>query len=202
MKPIIGVIMRPSISENKLKIKYLYDDIEYAIIKSGGIPIGIDSNYIDNYLDFCNGFIIPGGDDILDGDLLAIKKINDLDIPLLGICLGMQEIAYLNNGIICDVLNHKNDDLHEIIIKKNSLLYKILGCEKTLVNSRHKSAVSATKLMVSAISSDNVIEAVEDASKRFLLGVEWHPENMYDTDLNARKIFDYFVKICNDSNDC
>lgn len=202
MKPIIGIIMRPSVSQNKLSIKYSYDDINYAVIKSGGIPVGLDSNYIDDYLSICDGFIVPGGDDILDGDLLAIKKIANLDIPLLGICLGMQEIAYLNNGTICDILNHKNDGLHEIIIKKNSLLYKILGCEKTLVNSRHKSAVSATKLFVSAVSNDNVIECVEDNNKKFLLGVEWHPENMYDKDLNARKIFDYFIKICNDNNDC
>ena len=202
MKPIIGIIMRPSKSASDLDIKYLYDDINYAINKSGGIPVGIDSNYIDNYLNICDGFIIPGGDDILDSDLVAIKKISDLDIPLLGICLGMQEIAYLNSGTICDVLSHKGSELHEIIIKRNSLLYKILGCEKTLVNSRHKSAVSATKLTVSAVSCDNVIECVEDDNKRFLLGVEWHPENMYDKDLNARKIFDYFIKICNDNNDC
>lgn len=201
MKPIIGVIMRPSVSESKLPIKYLYDDIDYAIRKSGGISIGIDSKYIDDYLDICNGFIIPGGDDITDCDLLAIKKIIDKDLPLLGICLGMQEIAYLNNGSICDILNHKNNELHEIIIKRDSLLYKILKCEKTLVNSRHKSAVSATKLTVSAVSYDNVIEAVEDNTKKFLLGVEWHPENMYDKDLNARKLFDYFIKICNDYND-
>ncbi len=194
--------MRLSKSASDLDIKYLYDDINYAIKNSGGIPIGVDSNYIDDYLNICSGFIIPGGDTILDSDLLAIKKISNLDIPLLGICLGMQEIAFLNNGSINDINNHKTDGLHEIIIKKNSLLYKILNCEKTLVNSRHSSAVISTNLMVSGVSSDNIIEAIEDHKKKFLLGIEWHPENMYDSDLNARKIFDYFVKICNDSNDC
>ena len=192
--------MRSSVSESKLSIKYIYDDVSYAIYKSGGIPIGIDPKYIDNYLKICQGFIIPGGNEVVENDLLAIKKITEADIPLLGICLGMQEMAYLNSGTITDIINHKIEGLHEIIIKHDSLLYKILGCEKTLVNSRHKSAIVSTRLTVSAISYDNVIEAVEDKSKKFLLGIEWHPENMYDKEINARKIFDYFIKICNDSN--
>lgn len=192
--------MRSSASESNLPIKYIYDDVSYAIYKSGGIPIGIDPKYIDNYLKICQGFIIPGGNEVVENDLLAIKKITEADIPLLGICLGMQEMAYLNSGTITDIINHKIEGLHEIIIKHDSLLYKILGCEKTLVNSRHKSAIVSTRLTVSAISYDNVIEAVEDKSKKFLLGIEWHPENMYDKEINARKIFDYFIKICNDSN--
>ena len=192
--------MRSSVSESNLPIKYIYDDVSYAVYKSGGIPIGIDPKYIDNYLKICQGFIIPGGNEVVENDLLAIKKITEADIPLLGICLGMQEMAYLNSGTITDIINHKIEGLHEIIIKHDSLLYKILGCEKTLVNSRHKSAIVSTRLTVSAISYDNVIEAVEDKSKKFLLGIEWHPENMYDKEINARKIFDYFIKICNDSN--
>ena len=192
--------MRSSVSESNLPIKYIYDDVSYAIYKSGGIPIGIDPEYIDNYLKICQGFIIPGGNGVVENDLLAIKKITEADIPLLGICLGMQEVAYLNSGTITDIINHKIEGLHEIIVKHDSLLYKILGCEKTLVNSRHKSAIVSTRLTVSAISYDNVIEAVEDKSKKFLLGIEWHPENMYDKEINARKIFDYFIKICNDSN--
>ena len=51
---------------------------------------------------------------------------------------------------------------------------------------------------VSGISNDNVIECIEDENKRFFLGVQWHPESMYNYDLNSRKIFDYFIKICND----
>ena len=192
--------MRSSVSESKLPIKYIYDDVSYAIYKSGGIPIGIDPKYIDSYLKICQGFIISGGDEVVEGDLLAIKKITEADIPLLGICLGMQEVAYLNNGTISDIINHKIDGLHEIIIKHDSLLYKILGCEKALVNSRHKSAIVGTHLTVSAISYDNVIEAIEDKDKKFLLGIEWHPENMYEKDLNSRKIFNYFIKMCNDNN--
>ncbi len=192
--------MRMGKSPSNLSITYLYDDINRAIYKSGGIPIGIDPNHIGDYLDICNGFIIPGGDEIVDSDLLAIKKITEKNIPLLGICLGMQEIGSYYNGMIIDIKEHKTTDLHEIIIKPNSLLFKILGCERTLVNSRHKSALIYSNMIVSAIANDNTIECIEDDKKKFLLGIQWHPENMYDKDLNSRKIFDYFIKVCNDIN--
>ena len=202
MKPIIGIILRNGKSESKLDTLYLYQDINHAVFMSGGIPIGIDGNHINDYLTICDGFIIPGGDEVTNEDLNAIKEINSKNIPLLGICLGMQEIGYMFDGCIKDIPNHKIDKLHDIMIVKDSLLYKILNCEKTLVNSRHKSALVKTNLSVSAISDDNIIEAIEDKSKKFLLGVEWHPENMYDKDLNSRKIFDYFIKVCNDNIDC
>ena len=101
-----------------------------------------------------------------------------------------------SEGKITDIDNHLGNKLHEIIIDKNSLLYKIIGVEKMIVNSRHKSCISNTKLNVSGIANDGIIEAIEDDGKRFFLGVQWHPENMYNNDINSRKIFDYFIKMC------
>ena len=63
-------------------------------------------------------------------------------------------------------------------------------------NSYCKSIINKTNLYVSGISFDNYIEAIEDNNKRFFLGIQWHPENMYDSDIDAKKIFDYFIKIC------
>ena len=198
MEPIIGIIMRDSLSETKQEITVIYKDIINAIIKSGGKPIGIPNNYFDKYINLCHGFIIQGGDDLEDRDIRIIKELKERNIPLLGICLGMQEMAFLDNGEIYDINNHKKKEMHEITIDKNSLLYQILGCTKTMVNSRHKSAVKNTNLIVSSRSIDNIIESVEDRHKRFYIGLQWHPENMYEYDSNSRKIFDYFIKICND----
>ena len=196
MSPLIGIIMRNSISEEQHQIATVYEDIIDAVLKSGGVPIGIPNKDIAKYISICSGFIVQGGDDIANDDLIAIKLIKEKNIPILGICLGMQEMAYLANGEIYDINNHKIEDMHEIEIVKDSLLYRILGCEKTMVNSRHKSAVKNTNLKISATSPDGIIEAVEDSNNTFFLGLQWHPENMYEYDRNSRKIFDYFIKTC------
>lgn len=195
MYPLIGIIMRDGLSEAGNNISYVYSDIEKAIINSGGIPIGINKKEISKYLDICDGFIMEGGDEFSTEDFHVIKQIKTKDKPLLGICLGMQEMAYQANGRIKDIPNHMNTT-HEITINKDSLLYKIIGKEKITVNSRHKSAITNTNLFVSSYATDNVIESVEDKNNKFFLGVAWHPENMYDYDESAKKIFDYFIKIC------
>lgn len=195
MKPIIGIISREYLSATNKKINIIYNDIINSIIKSGGIPIGIPINKdITNYLNICNGFIFQGGDDINNHNLKTIKILKDKNIPILGICLGMQEMFYQNNLI--DIPNHHINILHEINIKKDTLLYKILKKDKILVNSRHKSAIKKTNYQVSSISKDNIIESIEIPNHKFFLGLQWHPENLYDIDLNSKKIFDYFIKIC------
>ena len=196
MKPIIGIITRDSISDKGHNISYIYDDIISSIIKSKGIPIGIPNDNIDLYLDICDGFILQGGSDILDNDLEIIKELYEKDIPLLGICLGMQEMGYLFNGNISDIANHSSNLLHEITIDKDSILYKIYNYEKVTVNTRHNSALTKTDLSISAKANDGIIEAIEDKTKKFFIGVQWHPENMINNDLFSRKLFAYFVNKC------
>lgn len=196
MKPVIGIISRQYYSKTNKKVNIVYNDIISAIRKSKGIPLGIPHNEdIKPYLNICRGFILQGGDDINNYNLKIINILKEKNIPLLGICLGMQEMTYNKNMI--DIPNHKINSLHEIKIKKDSLLYKIIKKDKILVNSRHKSAIKNTKYKVSALSKDNIIEAIEDSTKTFFLGIQWHPENLYQIDPNSKKIFDYFIKICN-----
>lgn len=192
MKPIIGIVARKSKSETGKNLNIIYSDIMSSIIKSGGIPIGIDNN-LDKYLDLCDGYVFQGGDDIDINNIKYIRLLNKKNIPVLGICLGMQEMG---GNKLKDVDNHLDNKLHMISIDRNSLLYRIVGEDRILVNSRHKSAIYDTNLFVSSRSNDNVIESIEDNTRRFFLGVQWHPENMYDLDVNSRKIFDYFIKMC------
>ena len=196
MKPVIGIISRKYHSETNKKINIIYKDLISAVIKSKGIPIGIPCDEdITPYLNVCKGFILQGGDDIDNYNLKTIKILKEKNIPTLGICLGMQEMFYKHNLI--DIPNHQINSLHEIQIIKNTLLYKILKKEKILVNSRHKSSIKDTNYQISSISKDNIIESIEDSSKHFFVGLQWHPENLYKVDSNSRKIFDYFIKICN-----
>ncbi len=192
---IIGIIGRKGKSEKDLNIDIIYDDIYNAIYDNGALPIGIKNTNILNYLDLCDGFILQGGSDIDPDNYQVIEILKKHNKPLLGICLGMQEMAMYYQGIMTDIPNHLNNT-HQIIIKKDSLLHNILNKDKIIVNSRHKSAIKKTNLFVSSYSSDNIIESIEDSTCTFFLGLEWHPENIYLSDSNARKIFKYFIQIC------
>ena len=198
MALLIGIIARCDNSQKGHNISFAYDDIMFSIKKSGGIPLIIPSDNIYDYLDICSGFIFQGGDDINKIDLNILKVLRDKKIPTLGICLGMQEMGIYYGGRLVDIKGHYGNKKHIVYIKKDSLLYKILGVEKIIVNSRHNSSVIDTKIKVGAISSDGIIEAIEDEETNFL-GIQWHPENMYDEEFNAKKIFDYFLKMCNDN---
>lgn len=196
MKPIIGIISREYHTESNKKISIVYKDIITSIIKSNGIPIGIPyKEDITPYLNICKGFILQGGDNVNKHDLKIIKILKDKNIPVLGICLGMQEMFYHKNLI--DIPNHKINSLHEINIIKDTLLHKIIKKDRILVNSRHKSAINKTEYTINGVSKDNIIESIEDPTKKFFLGLQWHPENLYKIDNNSQKIFDYFVNICN-----
>ena len=71
-------------------------------------------------------------------------------------------------------------------------MYKIIQKETILVNSRHHSYIPKTNLKVNA-TYNNIIEGVEDPTKKFFLGLEWHPESL--NDINSKKIFAYFLNV-------
>ena len=59
-------------------------------------------------------------------------------------------------------------------------MYKIIGEETIKVNSRHMRQIPFTNLDGVAYSEDNILEAIEDKSKKFFLGIQWHPESLLD----------------------
>lgn len=196
---MIGVIMRASISDIGHKISYIYDEIYNIIIKLGAIPISIYTNDFKTairQINICRGIIIPGGDDIYFNELKIIDYLYTSNIPTLGICLGMQSMGVLFNGKIVHTNNHnyKNNYVHEININHNSLIYKILNKDKILVNSRHNDKIINTKLNITGISDDGTIEIIEDFNKKFFVGLQWHPENMFEYDDNSKEIFKYFIR--------
>ena len=197
MKPIIGIITRKSISEEGHNTNIIYNDIVKGIIDNGGVPIGIKLN--KNYkelINLCDGIIFQGGDDFEEYDFDALKYIYEIDKPVLGICLGMQLMGVLFEGKLIDINNHKKKLMyaHNININRNSILYNIFKTNTIKVNSRHKSVIKDTKLKVVGISNDGYIEAIEDSSKRFFIGVQWHPENMVSYDNIQNNLFKYFIK--------
>ena len=146
-----------------------------------------------------DGFYLPGGDGWYKEDIKLIKYAKENNIPILGVCLGMQEIsAFLLNEEkdITKKINNHNATEHLISIKKDSFLYNIVKREEIFVNSRHNDYIpKLSSLYVSARSLDNCIEAVEIKDNSFFLGVQWHPESLYEKDEASRRIFrEFFTK--------
>ena len=195
----IGIVIRDFNENDKMFVGCRKDVVDVFLKYPGEIiliPIYLDFNKVLSLVNLCDGIVLTGGNHFHTNDFLLVNYLYQQDIPTLGICLGMQAMALsFGNGEEIDAssFHHKkNNDTHHIIIKKNTLLSEIVQEECILVNSRHKTEISRTNLFVSAISQDGVIEAVEDAGKRFFLGVEWHPESLKDK--NSDLIFDSFIK--------
>lgn len=193
----IGVIGR--INDNN--ITYNREILE-VIYSYNFIPICISLRFIDNEFDIikplidqCDGFILQGGTNFYDIDLLIVKYLYENDIPTLGICLGMQTMSCLFNGKIDNINNHYSLDkyVHNIYIDDKSKLFKIIGKNKILVNSRHKEYITKTDLNISSYS--DVIESVEDINKKFFIGVQWHPESLIDQ--NSKNLFESFFSSIN-----
>ncbi|MDE0084415.1 MAG: gamma-glutamyl-gamma-aminobutyrate hydrolase family protein [Candidatus Poribacteria bacterium] len=153
-------------------------------------------------------------------DALEIWLCQDVlkaDLPMLGVCRGIQVMSVAMRGslyqhIPCqftDPLLHKkkksrNDSQHDIQIETGSLLNQITGDRVAKVNSRHHQSVKVIGdgFIVTAQSEDGVIEAIENPSKRFVLGVQYHPERMLkkpDMEAHAAHLFTAFIKAASQS---
>lgn len=140
-------------------------------------------------------------------DLELTKAFLKADKPILGICLGQQLLAVIHGGQLHQDIktelpaaeNHYNEDrlqlVHALSITSNSLLHSIVG-DSLQVNSHHHQAVKTGvgDFVVSAVSEDGVIEAIEIPEKKFCLGVQWHPEHLIVE--KELKIFKKFVEAC------
>lgn len=160
---------------------------------------------LENILSLCDGFILPGGDTWYQLDEIVIDYAIRRDKPLLAICLGMQalskmlsrekRIAYDNtikNNTLINHLEPNKDYVHSVIIDKNSKLYSIIGEEKIWVNSRHSYHVlELDNTLICARSSDGLIEGVELKDRKFIIGVQWHPESNLE-DEHSKKLFKAF----------
>ncbi len=190
---MVGILGRldktPSNKDAYIIYKSITDMLDkYDITYIGIIPNSI--NKIKDIIDMCDGIILSGGDKESIYDYEIIKYIYDNNIPCLGICMGMQQMCMLYGGKLKKVDNHYSNDiyLHEVNITNS----KIYGNKKIKVNSRHHDGIVKTDLYVTGIS--DVIEMVEDNHKKFFVGVQWHPENLYMFDDDSRKLIDIFIK--------
>lgn len=225
MKPVIGITPNYSYDERKFSLSEHYSD---SIQKAGGTPILLfpGEGEIPAFVD---GILFSGGGDIdpllfgeeplkNNGEICPLRDIFELqlcqkaldeNLPVLGICRGMQLLCVIAGGhILQDIESQTQSPLkhmqeaprfyptHTIDIMEQTLLSSILGEAAVAVNSFHHQAIAdpGRGFLVSAKSRDGLIEAMEHKTKDFVLGVQWHPEAMEGKE--QQRIFESFVAAC------
>ena len=146
-------------------------------------------------------------------DLTVIRYALNNRKPLLAICRGMQLLNAALGGTVWqdvqkegDFLRHswgrfvsgRQETVHTVTLAEGSLLHRIFGHTSVAVNSFHHQAVREPGLpvAVTAISEDGVAEGIEiSGCSAFTVGVQWHPEMMYDSH-EQKKLFSGFVEAC------
>jgi putative glutamine amidotransferase len=237
-KPLIGIVpdYKDGCSNGYSSRNYYALRANYVemINNAGGAAIILTYDYdlIDSYLDSLDGLVVVGGYFDIHPKRYGEKqihptvKLNDVresfehalgskaikaNIPLFGICNGMQLINVLHGGKVIQhipdeeqFMDHEQSHIegfgdykipyHDILIERNSKLFSIIGEEKIKTNSSHHQAAKnpGEGLRVAARATDGVIEAVEKPGHPFCIGVQWHPE--FEVTEADKKIFVAFVE--------
>lgn len=141
----------------------------------------------------------------LDLVRLAISK----HIPTLAICGGMQTMNVACGGSLYQdlpaqvdhVLQHRQTTpavqlCHSVSIAPGSLLNRIVKHTRMRVNSSHHQSVKAIghPLIASATAPDGIVEAIEHPTHPFFLGLQWHPEFLFERHLLHRRLFQTFLR--------
>ena len=223
-KPLIGIVARVEYPGGTHKL-VLNDEYRRKLISMGAdVMMIIPSQLIDygdvkyeeqkdlstdekemiiRQIKMCDGVLLPGGFKTNLFDMFIIDYLIEHDIPTLGICLGMQQMAnYKKEKLWNDKneseINHFNldsNEVHVVKIDKKSKLYEIIGKEEIMVNSRHNFHIVGNDLYDNvAYAPDGYVEAIEMKNKKFNIGVQWHPEGMEDGSSN--KLFNSFIDAC------
>lgn len=187
-------------------------NVDYMDTKGSEFPeLTIEEkNLISKKLDICDGIFFTGGTKFTPYDRYLLELAIEKEISVLGVCLGMQMLSWYQEDVKLepknsDVLHQQNNDytslVHEVIIDKDSKLYKIIGQQKIMVNSFYNYHATNNHIYrTTARSIDGQIEAIEYPSDTFNIGVQWHPEISYNFDENSNKIIDAFICAVNEKN--
>lgn len=141
-------------------------------------------------------------------ELDMVRLARKTDVPVLGICGGMQTMNVACGGSLYqDISSQFTQPLqhrqprpattlsHAVTIAPGSLLCRVLRTVTLRVNSSHHQSVKtvAPSLVTSAVASDGIVEAIESPAHRFFLGIQWHPEFLFDRYRLHRRLFEAFL---------
>lgn len=231
-KPIIGVT--PLYDRERESIWMLPGYLE-VLTACGGLPVilpleakGTDAGQL---VELCDGILFTGGQDVdpvlygqevlefcgerCEGrdklEQALFREALRADLPIFGICRGMQFINVMMGGTLYqDLPSQRGVGLshrmkppydarwHDVELVEGSPLRELLGEERIGVNSCHHQAVRdlAPGLEAMACAADRIVEAVYCPDKYFLQAVQWHPEFSWRKDDRQRRIMGAFVDAC------
>jgi putative glutamine amidotransferase len=153
------------------------------------------------------GRMIPDRDRL---DFALLEHSDRAGLPVLGICFGAQSLNVFRGGSLIQDIPSLVDGAvfhddhgepqqparHPVRLGEGSVLARLAGLEVVDVNSFHHQSVGLVGVNLRAVATapDGVIEAIEDVSGRFVVGVQWHPERTFQDDPFARALFSEFVQ--------
>ena len=228
--PVIG--LTPDIeaspagaTETEYRVRANYAD---AFARAGGLPVVLPYGpaFVDAYADLVDGLVVTGGmfdihparygakprgdvvtkDNRTDFEQAMLRVALDRDIPVLGICNGMQLLAItLGGGLIQHIPSEVPDALrhmaretpfspeHDVAIVPGTFLHQTSGLDVVRVNSvHHQSVLEGIGYRIAARAADGVVEAIEVPERSFCLGLQWHPE--YGTSSADEAILSAFIQ--------
>lgn len=223
-QPVIGLTSNYNDS-NEMLAKAYYEQV----IRAGATPLLIppttDRNVIVGVLDHIDGLLLTGGADVNPlwvgeepsprlhninarrdlSELLLTRLAANRQIPILGICRGIQVLAMALDGTVQQdiyenylptgpagslgpsTIKHSQDAVqaeptHTVRIECDSILFSLYHKERMAVNSFHHQAVKGpgARFRTTAVAPDGVIEAIESTEFKSIMGVQWHPEHLGD----------------------
>ena len=217
MKPFIGI--NCDLQEEKPRRLSLYCEYYEAVKMAGGIPILLapleEVKDIEGLLNRLDGLILSGGDDVWPErygrtrhartnlvskerdtfDFQLVRQALDMDIPMLGICHGIQLINVVMGGTLIQDIPSHSKVTHKVTVERGTRLYEFLKTDELMVNSSHHQAIDrlGEELKVSATAEDGIVEAVEGTRHSLVMGIQWHPERMLE-DSTQRRLFTAFLE--------
>src|SRR5580698_1633606 len=198
----------PLIPHDTDTLQHIFDRLDGVFI-TGGVDVD-PSHYGESKLPLC-GVTDPDRDTV---EIALLRHALDRNLPILAVCRGIQILNVTCGGTLYqDVTAQvpaamKHDYFptleqpsrkflaHDITVKSGSRLGRILGDAVVPVNSMHHQAIKdlAPNLSATAYAPDGIIEGVEELDERYLIAVQWHPEELTETHPGMARLFTTFAE--------